>query len=63
MEILEILGLVVLVGIIFTGGGILGWIFRGIGIVLEWLLDGSISCLKVVFWIIIIIWFLKEWFS
>jgi hypothetical protein len=54
MEILAIIGIVVLILVIFTGGGILGWIFNGIGSIFELLLDGWGSCLKVIAWIIII---------
>lgn len=54
MEILAIIGLIVLILAIFTGGGIIGWIFKGIGSIFELLLDGWGSCLKVIAWIIII---------
>ena len=54
MEILAIIGLFVLVLIIFTGGGILGWLLKGIGAIFEFLLDGWGSCLRVILWIIII---------
>lgn len=54
MEILVVIGLIVLVLIIFTGGGIIGWIFQGIGSIFELLLDGWGSCLRVIAWIIII---------
>ena len=54
MEILAIIGLFVLVLIIFTGGGILGWLFHGLGAIFEFLLDGWGSCLRVILWIIII---------
>jgi len=54
MEILTIIGLIVLLLIVFTGGGILGWIFKGIGSIFELLLDGWGSCLRVILWIIII---------
>ena len=54
MEILTIIGLIVLVLIVFTGGGILGWIFNGLGSIFEFLLDGWGSCLRVILWIIII---------
>lgn len=54
MEILVVIGLIVLVLIIFTGGGIIGWIFLGIGGIFELLLDGWGSCLRVIAWIIII---------
>lgn len=54
MEILAIIGLIVLGLIVFTGGGILGWLFKGIGAFFEFLLDGWGSCLRVILWIIII---------
>ena len=53
MEILAVIGLIVLVLAIFTGG-IIGWIFQGIGSIFELLLDGWGSCLRVIAWIIII---------
>jgi len=58
MEILTIIGILVLILIIFTGGGILGWLLKGIGAVFELLLDGWGSCLRVVVWIILIFLFL-----
>lgn len=54
MEFLAIIGLIVLGLAIFTGGGILGWIFKGIGSIFELLLDGWDSCLRVIDWIILI---------
>jgi len=54
MEILAIIGLLVLVLIVFTGGGILGWLFHGLGAIFELLLDGWGSCLRVIVWIILI---------
>ena len=58
MEILAIIGLIVLGLIVFTGGGILGWIFKGIGSIFELLLEGWGSCLRVVAWIVLILLFL-----
>jgi hypothetical protein len=58
MEILLIIGILVLVLIVFTGGGILGWLLKGIGSIFEILLDGWGSCLKVIVWIILILLFL-----
>lgn len=58
MEILAFIGLIVLVLIFFTVGGILGWIFKGIGSIFELLLDGWGSCLRVIVWIILIFLFL-----
>ena len=54
MEILAIIGIIVIALIVFTGGGILGWIIKGIGAIFEFLLEGWWSCLRVIFWIIII---------
>lgn len=58
MDFLAIIGLIVLVLIVFTGGGILGWIFKGIGSIFELLFDGWGSCLRVIAWIILIFLFL-----
>lgn len=58
MEILAIIGIIALILIIFTGGGIIGWIFKGIGGIFELLIEGWDSCLKVVIWIILIFLFL-----
>ena len=58
MEIITIIGVIVLIIIIFTGGGILGWIIKGIGSIFELLLDGWGSCLRVIAWIILILLFL-----
>ena len=55
MEVLAIIGIIVLVFIIFTGGGILGWLFKGLGAIFEFLLEGWGSCLRVIVWIILII--------
>jgi hypothetical protein len=58
MEILTIIGILVLILIIFTGGGILGWLLKGIGSVFELLLEGWGSCLRVVAWIVLILFLL-----
>ena len=58
MEILAIIGIIILILILFTGGGILGWLLKGIGSVFELLLDGWGSCLRVIGWIILILLFL-----
>lgn len=58
MEVLAIIGIIVLILIIFTGGGILGWLFKGLGAIFEFLLEGWGSCLRVIVWIVLIILFL-----
>jgi hypothetical protein len=58
MEILAIIGIIVLVLIVFTGGGILGWLLKGIGAIFELLLEGWGSCLRVVAWIVLILFLL-----
>ena len=55
MEIITIIGVIVLIIIIFTGGGILGWLLKGLGAIFEFLLEGWGSCLRVIVWIILII--------
>ena len=55
MEILAIIGIIVLILIIFTAGGILGWLLKGLGAIFEFLLSGWGSCLRVIFWIILVL--------
>jgi len=55
MEVLTIIGIIVLIIAIFTGGGILGWLLKGLGAVFEFLLEGWGSCLRVIVWIFLII--------
>ena len=58
MEVLIIIGAIVLILAIFTGGGILGWLFKGLGAIFEFLLEGWGSCLRVLVWIILIMLFI-----
>lgn len=58
MEILAIIGIIVLALIVFTGGGILGWLFKGIGAIFNLLLEGWGSCFRIVVWIVLILLFL-----
>ena len=58
MEILIIIGLIVVILAVFTGGGILGWLLKGIGAIFELLLEGWGSCLRVVVWIVLILFLL-----
>ena len=55
MEVLTIIGVIVLIIIIFTGGGLFGWLLKGFGTIFEFLLEGWGSCLRVIVWIILII--------
>lgn len=55
MEVLTIIGVIVLIIIIFTGGGIFGWLLKGLGAIFEFLLEGWSSCLRVIVWIILIL--------
>ena len=63
MEILAIIGFIVLVLIIFTGGGLLGWVFHGLGTIFELLLEGWSTCLGVIIWIFIIFCLLIVFFT
>lgn len=58
MEILAIIGIIVLGLIIFMGGGILGWLLKGIGAIFDLQLEGWGSCLRVVAWIVLILFLL-----
>ena len=58
MTFLAIIGVIAIVAILFTGGGILGWILKGIETIFELLLDGNMNCLgcfvQTLFWLFII---------
>ena len=58
MEILALIGIFIVGLAIFTGGGLIGWVFKGIWTIFEFLLEGWGSCLRVVVWIILIFLFL-----
>lgn len=53
MEILAIFGIIALVLILFTGGGILGWALRAMEGVFNVLWDGNMNCLGCIFRIIV----------
>ena len=57
MEVLAIIGVIILLLIVFTAGGILGWLLKGLGTIFEFLLEGWGSCLRVLIWIVLIILF------
>jgi hypothetical protein len=58
MEILAIIGIIVVGLIIFTGGGLFGWMLKGLGSIFELLLEGWGSCLRTIIYIVLIILFL-----
>ena len=58
MEVLAIIGIIIVGLAIFTGGGILGWLLKGLGAIFEFLLEGWGSCLRVIAWIVLILLFL-----
>lgn len=57
MEILAVIGIIVVGIIVFTAGGALGWLFKGLGSIIEFLLEGWGACLRVLVWIFLIILF------
>jgi hypothetical protein len=55
MEILAVIGILAIIAIVFTGGGLLGWVLKAIGEIIGFLSDGCGSCLQVFFWIFIVL--------
>ena len=53
MTILTIIGLIVLIALLFVGGGLLGWLIKGVGAIFSFLMDGCGSTLGCLFWIFI----------
>ncbi len=58
MTTIYIIGFILLIGVLFVGWGIFGWILRGIGAVFELLFEGGESgcgcLLQAIFWPIFI---------
>jgi hypothetical protein len=55
MEILAIIGLIVLGLAIFTGGGILGWMLKGIGEIIDLLTEGWSNIFGCLMWAFIVL--------
>lgn len=55
MEVLAIIGILLILLAIFTGGGILGWILRGIQGIFSLLAEGWSNIFSCLFWVFIII--------
>jgi hypothetical protein len=55
MEVLGIIGLIILGLIVFVGLGLLGWVLKLLGYVLEFLWDGCSTTIGCLFWVFIII--------
>ena len=55
MEVLAIIGILLILLAIFTGGGILGWILRDIQGIFSLLAEGWSNIFGCLFWVFIII--------
>lgn len=55
MEVLAIIGILIILLAIFTGGGILGWILRGIQGIFSLLFEGWSNIFGCLFWVFIIL--------
>lgn len=53
MTILTIIGVFVLIVLLFVGGGLLGWLIKGIEVVFSFLLEGCSHTLGCLLWIFI----------
>lgn len=58
MELLALIGILAIIALVFTGGGILGWFLKGIGMISDFLSEGWTSCLRVIVIIIGILFLL-----
>ena len=54
MTILTIIGVVVLIVLLFVGGGLLGWHIKGLEVILSFLSEGCSHTLGCLFWIFIV---------
>ena len=50
---LTIIGIIVLIGLLFVGGGLLGWLIKGVEVVFSFLSEGCSHTLGCLLWIII----------
>ena len=53
MTILAIIGVVVLIVLLFVGGGLLGWLIKGIEMIFSFLSEGCSHTLGCLVWIFI----------
>jgi hypothetical protein len=44
MEILWVLGLIFLIALIYVGGGVFGWLLKGVEVIFNFLLEGNLNC-------------------
>ena len=50
---LTIIGIIVLIALLFVGGGLLGWLIKGVEVVFSFLMDGCSNTLGCLLWIFI----------
>ena len=50
---LTIIGIIVLIALLFVGGGLLGWLIKGVEVVFGFLMDGCGHTLGCLLWIFI----------
>ena len=55
MELLTIIGILFVILIVFIGGGLFGWLLKGLGVVFDFLWDGCSTSMGCLFWVVIAI--------
>lgn len=55
MEILVVVGIIVVIFVVFTGGGIFGWLLHGIGKIFSLLAEGWSNIFSCLFWVFIVL--------
>ena len=53
MEILAVIGIIALLALLFTGGGLFGWLLRGLEVIFGFLVEGNQNCLGCIIKIIV----------
>ncbi|MBO7137471.1 MAG: hypothetical protein J6V92_03280 [Bacteroidaceae bacterium] len=53
MEILAVIGILLVILMVFIGGGLLGWVLKGLGVVFDFLWDGCSTSLGCLFWVVV----------
>ena len=48
-----VIGILLVILIVFIGGGLLGWVLKGLGVVFDFLWDGCSTSMGCLFWVVV----------
>ena len=53
MEIFSVIGILILIVLLFVGGGLLGWIIKGFELIFGLIFDGCRNTVGCIFWVFV----------